>query len=110
MKNLVWSPSILNIIVQCYINNRTPEETWKEIQGSANSQDLSRFKTHFGKKAKKKEVNEEDLIVRRIKNEMNSAKQILPLGADALKQWSNNEGNARTYAWRRQKKSELLNE
>lgn len=110
MKNLVWAPSILNIVVQCYINNKTPEETWQEIKNSANAQDLSRFKTHFDKKAKKKEVNEEDLIVRRIKNEMSSAKQILPLGADALKQWINNEGNARTYAWRRQKKRELSNE
>lgn len=110
MKNLVWAPSILNIVVQCYINNKTPEETWQEIKNSANSQDLNRFKTHFDKKAKKKEVNEEDLIIRRIKNEMSSAKQILPLGADALKQWINNEGNARTYAWRRQKKRELSNE
>jgi len=83
---------------------------WQEIKNSANTQDLNRFKTHFDKKAKKKEVNEEDLIIRRIKNEMSSAKQILPLGADALKQWINNEGNARTYAWRRQKKSELSNE
>ena len=110
MRNVIWSPGILNVIVQCFINNKTPEETWKEIQSNANSHDLNRFKTHFSKKAKKKEVNEEDLIVRRIKNEMNSAKQILPLGSDALNQWINNEGNARTYAWRRQKKKELLNE
>ena len=41
---------------------------------------------------------------------MNSAKQILPFGSDALRQWINNEGNARTYAWRKQKKKELLNE
>lgn len=106
----IWAPSIIDVIVQSYINNKTPQETWKEIQSKVDANDLLRFENFFLRKAAKKDVDVQDLILRRIKNEMNSAKQIIPLGDDALKQWINNEGKARTYAWRRQKKREVLNE
>ena len=106
----IWAPSIINVIVQSYINNKTPQETWKEIQSTVNANDLLRFENFFLKKAAKKDIDVQDLILKRIKNEMNSAKQIIPLGNDALNQWINNEGKARTYAWRKQKKRELSNE
>lgn len=109
-RRMIWSPDILRCLVSAHKLNMTPEEVWKYIENNANSNDVKKFVNHFEKKSFSKGLDCKETIIKRVKNEINSAKQIIPLGDDALNQWINNIGNARTYAWRRQKKRELNNE
>lgn len=104
---MVWSPEILKCLVEAYQKGMTPEKAWEYIQANANNYDVEKFTKHFQKKSESKGVSCKDLIIKRVKNEITSAKQIIPLGNDALYQWINNIGAARSYAWRRQKKREL---
>lgn len=107
-RRMVWSPEILRCLVEAYQKDMTPENTWKYIKNNANNHEVEKFTNHFEKKSSRKGIDCEDLIIKRVKNEIASAKQIIPLGEEALYQWINNIGSARTYAWRRQKKQEFL--
>ena len=106
-RRMVWSPEILRCLVEAYQKDMTPEKTWEYIKKNADCNEVEKFKNHFEKKSLSKGIDCKDLIIKRVKNEISSAKQIIPLGDDALYQWINNIGSARTYAWRRQKKKEL---
>lgn len=109
-RKMIWSPSILTNLVDAYLKDMTAEEIWQYIITNAKKDDVEYFVSHFKRKSTRKGVNCKDQIIKRIKNEVSSAKQIIPLGNDALNEWINNIGSARTYAWRRQKRNEMLND
>lgn len=107
-RKLVWAPSILSALIEGYQSGLSPEQIWELIQKSADKNDLEYFCSHFEKKSKKLDQDSSQIILKRIKNEISSAKQIIPLGDKALSDWTNNVGKSRTYAWRKQKRAELF--
>lgn len=110
MSKMIWSPSILTNLLKAYKETSEPKKVWEFIKDNANESEVNQFIFHFKSQAMKKGVNPEDLILKRIKAEIASAKQIIPLGEECVNMWVNNIGPARTYAWRKQKKNELIKE
>ena len=107
MSKVIWTPSILEELVLAHKQGMNHLEVWDHIRTNAKNEDVDAFIKHFIKKSKKTNKPEADLILRRVKSEISSAKQIIRLGEECLEMWIYNIGPARTYAWRKQKKIEL---
>lgn len=107
MSKVIWTPSILKELISAHKKGMNHLEVWDHIRNNANSDDVNTFISHFIKKSKKLNKPESELILKRVKSEISSAKQIIKLGDDCLEMWIYNIGPARTYAWRKQKKIEL---
>ena len=108
-KKIVWSPSIMEIVVNCVNSNCSPKQTVDFINSNAPKDDLAYFHKHFEKSAIKKEENKNILLEKRVKTVMKEAKEILRYGDDAISDWVNNANNARSYVWRAEKKKQFKN-